>query len=549
MKKSFFKKVSLLAFALIIGLFGVFPMTAYADDSDPDLVMVDSGEHSWLGYYDVRFQTEEMSLSVTEMYVNDQKLTQVLDDGSSVFVNNTYYVKPEGFLEPVIKFKVDSLAVGDEVKFKNGNGTYVFKVINASPGMFGKLLDHNYTLVQDPKYAIQVNHGVAQFEGSNVTEMTAGETVTLVADSPEANYHFRNWDMGTSGVTLDDETAATTTFTMPAEDVTVTALYTKQVNFTVEDWEYGDDPSEPVFADSADEPDGAVELSFVGTGDTTFPEQDTLPTEPGTYRLTMNYTKTVQGETQYYEGSCDFEITKATLDISVEDINAVFGETIPMDGLTIILEGALEEDADTMIENLEVSEASQMYFDQEDPVPVGVYAIELEQLDHPVWENYNVQLHDGTLTVREPEMVEYVITAGANQELFSGDAAESIVIDGDLAYFVGVWVDGEEIVMGTDYTAISGSTIVTFSKDFVDSLSVGTHEILFKYTNGQVGTQLTILAKDSMGDKPGTVTKVNGDDKDHSAKTGDDSPMAMVLIFLALSAAGMVGLRKKGLSK
>ncbi len=567
MKKRFFKKISLLSLALMIGLFGLFPMTAYADDSDPDLVMVDSGKNPGINVYVVKFQSEAMSLSVTEMYVNDQKITQVFDNGSSTFVNNTYYVKPAGFLEPKIWFKVNSLAIDDEVKFKNGNGTYVYKVINPNPGFFGKLLDHNPTLIQDTKYTIQVNHGVAQFEGNEVTEIEEGKTVTLVADTPEANYHFRNWKVETDGVTVEDENAATTTFTMPEKDVAFTALYTKQVNVSLADWQYGDEPSQPVYGDPADMPDdlSSVEMKYKGIGSTTYAEQSAAPTQPGTYHLSMAYTKiTDQGETKYYEAECDFEITKRTLDIRMEDMDKVLGETIPLDEVMFAFEGAIEADMDTIAENIQVAQASQVYFDQEDPLPVGVYTINLEKVDNPVWNNYNVQLHDGKLVVREPEVVNYVVLSGADQSLLAGSPAEKIVINGDFNKFLGVWVDGKKLTSGTDYTAISGSTIVTFSKNFLDSLTVGTHQVLFKYNDGEVGTTLTIREKDGNNGnntgintgsnngnqkdtigKAGTVNKVNADSKDPSAKTGDDFAGATGLLLLVLSAVALVGLRKK----
>ncbi len=168
----------------------------------------------------------------------------------------------------------------------------------------------------------------------------------------------------------------------------------------------------------------------------------------------------------------------------------------------------------------------------------------------------------------EPVVVEYLITSGADQELVEGNQGDPIVIDGDFDHFLGVWVDGEEIVMGTDYTAVSGSTIVTFSQSFLDSLTVGAHQIQIKYDNGMVATQLTIREKDSnngshngentgihaaknedMSGKAGSVTKVNGDAKDHSAKTGDGWAMEMGLLLLALSGVSLLALRKKGISK
>nr|MCR5186243.1 hypothetical protein [Clostridia bacterium] len=43
-----------------------------------------------------------------------------------------------------------------------------------------------------------------------------------------------------------------------------------------------------------------------------------------------------------------------------------------------------------------------------------------------------------------------------------------------------------------DCTITSGSTIATLSKDFLDTLSEGTHELTFVYTDGEVSTNFTI---------------------------------------------------------
>ncbi len=68
-------------------------------------------------------------------------------------------------------------------------------------------------------YTITVNYGTA-----NKTSARAGETVTITANTPAANKLFSKWTT-TSGVTFASATSATTTFTMPAKNVTVTATY------------------------------------------------------------------------------------------------------------------------------------------------------------------------------------------------------------------------------------------------------------------------------------------------------------------------------------
>ena len=69
------------------------------------------------------------------------------------------------------------------------------------------------------KYTVAVNNGTG---GGEYEE---GATVTITADSPASGKQFDKWVVNSGSVTLDSETSSTTTFTMPAETVSVTATY------------------------------------------------------------------------------------------------------------------------------------------------------------------------------------------------------------------------------------------------------------------------------------------------------------------------------------
>ncbi|RRD92764.1 BspA family leucine-rich repeat surface protein, partial [Clostridiales bacterium COT073_COT-073] len=71
-----------------------------------------------------------------------------------------------------------------------------------------------------PTYEINVNYGSAE-----PSEAPAGETITITADAPPANQHFKEWIINQGTVTLANANEATTTFIMPAENVEVTATY------------------------------------------------------------------------------------------------------------------------------------------------------------------------------------------------------------------------------------------------------------------------------------------------------------------------------------
>ena len=81
--------------------------------------------------------------------------------------------------------------------------------------------DTPYTPPVAQTYTVTVTNGTA-----TPTKAAAGATITVKANAPESGKVFGKWTTSTEGVTFTDATAAETTFTMPARDVTVAANYT-----------------------------------------------------------------------------------------------------------------------------------------------------------------------------------------------------------------------------------------------------------------------------------------------------------------------------------
>ncbi len=95
------------------------------------------------------------------------------------------------------------------------------------------------------------------------------------------------------------------------------------------------------------------------------------------------------------------------------------------------------------------------------------------------------------LSFGEPPF-EYKIVEGANQtHTVNKDGSLNVKANGDISKFVKLLVDKKEVAK-KDCTITSGSTIATLSKDFLDTLSEGTHELTFVYTDGEVSTNFTI---------------------------------------------------------
>ena len=73
--------------------------------------------------------------------------------------------------------------------------------------------------------------------------------------------------------------------------------------------------------------------------------------------------------------------------------------------------------------------------------------------------------------------------------------------DGEFSKFTGVKVDGT--LIGADkYTAVTGSTLVTLKKDYLETLSVGKHTLTVVYIDGECTTEFEV--KNKVVEKPGT---------------------------------------------
>ena len=74
-------------------------------------------------------------------------------------------------------------------------------------------------------YAVTVTGGTATVAaGTTITRAMEGVEVTVTAQAPDGT-HFVKWVVKAGGVTLANETSATTTFIMPANDVTIEAEF------------------------------------------------------------------------------------------------------------------------------------------------------------------------------------------------------------------------------------------------------------------------------------------------------------------------------------
>ncbi|WP_308779833.1 CAP domain-containing protein [uncultured Clostridium sp.] len=184
------------------------------------------------------------------------------------------------------------------------------------------------------------------------------------------------------------------------------------------------------------------------------------------------------------------------------------------------------------------------------------------------------------LDIAEYEPIIYDILEGKEGEVYKGDdAGYKVRCIGEFHKFTDILIDGQ-LVDKNNYTAVSGSTIVTLNKDYIATLSLGKHDITFKFTDGEGSTFFNVLErKENAGGGTDTDKEENagggsnidkeenaGDgtntDKEENAGGGtnsnvsqnttnsessnkvntDDANNAILWIILAISAASTLGI-------
>ena len=135
---------------------------------------------------------------------------------------------------------------------------------------------------------------------------------------------------------------------------------------------------------------------------------------------------------------------------------------------------------------------------------------------------------DLTMTPTTAEASDYKIIEGANGTWTkNSDGTLTFRANGDFSKFTSVKVDGV-LVDPKNYTAVSGSTIVTFMKEYLATLSNGIHKLTVVYTDGECSTNFTIKEaakpqKQDDGKKQDAGKKQDDGKKQDAGKKQDDS--------------------------
>jgi hypothetical protein len=153
------------------------------------------------------------------------------------------------------------------------------------------------------------------------------------------------------------------------------------------------------------------------------------------------------------------------------------------------------------------------------------------------------------------DVSQYKIIRGANSSWETGTNANiEITCNGDFSKFIGLKIDG--VMLGTEnYTAVSGSTIVTLKAAYIETLAIGEHTLEFLYEGGSVQTEFTILAADDPTDPAEPCDPTNPTEPTSPANptnpqipaTGGNSNMAFwfVLLFITGCSVTLLGIIRR----
>ena len=129
------------------------------------------------------------------------------------------------------------------------------------------------------------------------------------------------------------------------------------------------------------------------------------------------------------------------------------------------------------------------------PSTAGNYVVKVVV---PESDNYKEATFTASLTI-EPVVYSFIGDDGlswikGSSETLSFTAKRNVSDDKTFGKFTGILVDGVE-VSANNYTAVSGSVVVTLSADYLNTLSVGEHTITIRFSDGaDITTRFTVKA-------------------------------------------------------
>ena len=330
---------------------------------------------------------------------------------------------------------------------------------------------HGITVnVTDPATGYTVKYGTT--EGSytldtSPTQTETGET-TVYYQVTADNYTTYT---GSAKVTV----SAKQTQTITASDVTATYGDTGvTINASVTTGggalSYSVKSGDAVTVDSS----GNLTIVKAGTAVITVTAAETATYAQATKDVTVNISKA--------------DIDADSIDVSIE--SWVAGEDTNTPVITGLPAGV---SADNVIIMYAPEGSDQFTTDM--PSTAGNYVVKVVV---PESDNYKEATFTASLTI-EPVVYSFIGDDGlswikGSSETLSFTAKRNVSDDKTFGKFTGILVDGVE-VSANNYTAVSGSVVVTLSADYLNTLSVGEHTITIRFSDGaDITTRFTVKA-------------------------------------------------------
>ena len=319
------------------------------------------------------------------------------------------------------------------------------------------------------KYALKVDGGIGSGEYGENSE------VIIKAYAPELGKEFDKWELVSGDVAIEDVNSAITKVTTKAMAANIRAVYKES---------------------SIPAPTLKFDLIVKnGTGSGTYEENEvvSIKADPAPAGEEFDRWMITSGTATF--GNFRSPNTTITIKDSNVKIEALYKKIVPVHTHTY---GAWVSDDTSHWHECTDATCTDKTGSIKDKT-VHAY-------DNDMDDTCNVC---GYKRVLPTPVVTYKFIEGANVSWTKNSGQDlGFKTNGEFSRFTGVKVDGT--LIGNDkYTAVSGSTVVTLKKDYLETLSVGKHTLTVVYTDGECTTEFQVKAASATEDtKPGTEKPV-----------------------------------------
>ena len=158
-----------------------------------------------------------------------------------------------------------------------------------------------------------------------------------------------------------------------------------------------------------------------------------------------------------------------------------------------------------------------------------------------------------TLTIPGDEGFSYVNTSGDGSVWHDGDGdlaftfARTVDEAETFSHFTGIEVDGQA-VEPTEYTAVSGSVVITLKASYLETLSTGDHTLTAMFDDGDDATADFSVVRDTPSISTGGSTAGGNTAGPTIPQTGDDSPLdvylALIIVSLLAALVSLLAVRR-----